>query len=172
MQYSSNYLTNLGCYGIGYNIYENWVMTCGFQPIDYQIVVKNYKNNLQEHKRLIKKFPHFIEIHSMFDFSNIYIYKKLYKLYGLPQGECIHIDITNNSCNPIFNKTINSPMGNSNPTIISIPHSHIGNWTHMFLDCDDFDRGFERIYFINKSMLQLFLTNIILSDKNSYNILD
>lgn len=175
MKYSSKYLTKKGCYELGNNIYENWALTCGFQPIDYHVIMKDYKYKLQEHNRLIKKFPFFIEIHSMFDFSNNYIYKNLYDLYGLPQGECVFNDVYNKPCNPIFSVNIFSPTKNNcikTPTTVSIPHSHIGDWCLVFLSSDDFDRGFERVYFKNKLMLDTFITIIILGDHNSYNILD
>lgn len=178
MKYSSKYLTKLGCYELGHNIYENWVTNCGFQPIDKYLIIKNYNDNLVKHNRLIKKFPFFIEIHSMFGFSNKHIYKKLYSIYGLPEGECLYFDIHNVACNPIFsiNVTFSAKTNHTNcdlsPKTILIPHSHIGNWCLLFLDSDAFDCGFERIYVKNKEILDWFITATILGDHNSYNILD
>lgn len=163
--------------------YDDWAKTGGSE------ILTIYKENNKNHKKIIKTFPHWVELCGWFD-THEHAYSVGFNLFGLPHGECVFQDIFNIKCSEseirefkylnLSNKKhfaaeededrikeIFNQLYQENPPCYD--HSHIGDWCILFLDHFDVDQSYERYYFKNKEDLDVFKLKLFF---NNYEILN
>lgn len=147
-----------------------------------------YRSVLEEHVKNIEKFPVWIDLCCYYEIHE-HAYVIAVTLFGLPHGECVFQDVYNKPCGFVDEITSEELMNGvslnvqneeeRNLLLLSINerlkgnrpcyrHSHIGYWMAMFLDKDGVDTSYERYYFKNQDMLELFKLKLLLP---SYEIL-
>lgn len=169
---------NQGLYNIIQFGYDKYI-----KELDNSILVldksyiKNYKKNKKIHNKLIKKFPHHIDVLCDYQCSNI-IYQIGIKELGLPEEECVYCDIFNEYCdkNLVYTATLSIitdddkyVKGLKENTFffkkrieMVMDHSHIGSWSLRYLDEVDFDKSYERLYFKNQDDMNVVISKLIM----------